>query len=1143
MPYSTKSVLTLILVLLHSVANCQEDDRAGLDFFEAKIRPMLVKHCYECHSAEAVAKNNLKGALLLDTRAGSAKGGESGPAVVPGKPDESLLISALKHDGFEMPPAGKLPEEIIEHFKHWITIGAPDPREGAAIATAEVDIEAGRKHWAFQRLQASQPPDVQDKDWLRNDIDRYVRARQEEKGITPNTIASYRTLIRRVYFDLIGLPPSPDAVAEFIKAAEENFDTAYSNLLDHLMANEHFGERWGRHWLDIVRFAESNGYAFDKDRPNAWHYRDWVIRAINQDLPYDQFLQAQLAGDIKTKTDFTTTNEYLTARTSFAATGFLVAGPFTSQQTQKERERSRYEQLDDVVSTLGTSVLGLTVGCARCHSHKFDPLPKHDYYRFVANFAEVGSADVQLNSEPEEFLANMKVYNDTLSPLTAALNQYAADVLPNNFKPWVSSAVPTPETAPLSHANWHYAGSFPADSPQQALNRVFAPEESVNLQATYNAGAIAWQEKPDWKEGELFSIEHHPNSAHYAFRKVNSPIDQTATFSVASANNISIWVNQTEVLKAKESAGTATGQYELSVPIKKGENQILIKLTGQTMQVGFSTTLSTLANHPVASLGSWYQVGPFKAANHNAAFGTVYPPEDDIDLGTTYEGGLQWVEHADWEDGTAHNDLLSGENSANFLYRVIESPAPQPVHLSLGSDDGIQVWVNGRKVLNKNVSRTVAKADQEKLTIQLAEGSNAILLKITNGAGKTGFYFKATHGKEPDDVRNILVIAPDKRNEGQKKRLLDWYKGYDLGYLKLEQPVKFQELSKPSPANVPVFAARFKGSTYQFGEDTYKVYHLRRGNADNKESLAVPGFLQVLTDAEKDETFWTTAGNTLKEPLRGRETLAHWLTDETLGAGHLSARVLVNRLWYHHFGRGIVATPSDFGTRGEIPSHPALLDYLAEQLIENGWRLKPIHKLIMSSATYLQGNAKSDAGVQQDPENLLLWRRSTKRLEAEIIRDTILSMSGAIDLTHYGKGTLNERSNRRSIYFTVKRGQLIPLLKLFDAPDAMQGIATREQSTVAPQALALLNSPLIREYATQFAARVRATNETTIEQAIASAYALALSRPPTTGEIQTMNQFIQSQTEMRGGDANAQQLAVRDFCHLVLCMNEFVYID
>lgn len=1104
---------------------------------------MLVKHCYECHSAEAVSKNNLKGALLLDTRAATLKGGESGPAIIPGKPDDSLLISALNHDGFEMPPAGKLADGIINDFAHWIKIGAPDPRDGAAATSTDINIEEGRKHWAFQRLQSTTPPEVKNKAWTRNEIDHYILAQQEARGITPNSIASHRTLIRRVYFDLIGLPPSPAAVEQFLREAEIDFNDAYSRLLDQLLANEHFGERWGRHWLDIVRFAESNGYAFDKDRPHAWHYRDWVIQALNQDLPYDQFLHAQLAGDINTNTNVTTTSEYTAAKTNLAATGFLVAGPFTSQQTQKERERSRYEQLDDIVSTVGTSVLGLTVGCARCHNHKFDPLPKHDYYRLVANFAEVGSADVQLNSKPEEFLAAKKIYDDAHAPLTATLNKYSTETLTGNYDQWAATAVPTPETAPLTLSPWHYAGGFAAASAEQAWTNAFEPEEGVDLNATYQEGAISWKQQTDWKDGKAVTIGPASNTAHYAYRQVNSPVAQTATLTVSSMNNLAIWINKAEVLRASEIAGVTPGQHRFSVQLKQGDNEILIKVVGSKSNTGFEASLQTRASEPVAQFGDWHHVGPFKAANHGVAFGTVYPPENKVDLNATFDEGLKWERHSDWSDGTVQHEVLSGANSANFLYRVVESSKPQPVHLSLGSDDGIQVWVNGRKVLTKNVTRNEVKADQEKLTIQLGQGRNEILLKITNAGGKTGFYFKATHGKEPDDVRNMLALAGDKRNDGQKKRLLDWFKGYDLGYLELEQPVKFHEMSKPSPTNVPVFAAKHRGTTYQFGGDTYKVYHLRRGNADNKESLAAPGFLQVLTGAEKDESFWTTAGNTLEQPLSGRETLSSWLTDQQQGAGHLTARVMVNRLWHHHFGRGIVATPSDFGTQGESPTHPLLLDYLAQKLIENEWRLKPIHKLIMSSATYMQGNEPSAAGQQHDPENMLLWRRIPRRLEAEIIRDTILSTSGTLDLSHYGKGTLDVRSNRRSIYFTVKRGQLIPFLKLFDTPDAMQGIATREQSTVAPQALALLNSPLIRDYASKFASRVRPDNQTSNEQVIKSAYEVALSRPATADEIETMNQFIQSQSEMRGGDANAQQLAVRDFCHLVLCMNEFVYID
>jgi len=261
------------------------------------------------------------------------------------------------------------------------------------------------------------------------------------------------------------------------------------------------------------------------------------------------------------------------------------------------------------------------------------------------------------------------------------------------------------------------------------------------------------------------------------------------------------------------------------------------------------------------------------------------------------------------------------------------------------------------------------------------------------------------------------------------------------------------------------------------------------------------------------------------------------------GSGHLLARVIVNRLWYHHMGRGIVATPSDFGTRGEKPSHPELLNWLASELIRGGWKLKPLHKLIMTSAVYMQAGEITPSGKQHDPENLLLWRRSSRRLEAEIIRDSLLTVSGTLDRKMFGKGTLDPRSTRRSIYFTVKRSQLIPILQLFNAPDAMQGIATREESTVAPQALVLLNSPIIRDLATKFTAQVRPNSETSIEQSINRAYQVALARPATDSERAAMTTFIQRQKKSRGTDANAESLAVRDFCHLLLCMNEFIYID
>ena len=1142
------SILLLVLLAGPSLEGA-EPDRKGLDFFEAKIRPMLVTHCYECHSAGAAAKKKLKGGLLLDSRDGSRNGGESGPAVVPGKPDESLLISALNHDAFEMPPKGKLPGELIAHFVKWIEMGAPDPRDGVAVATSsEIDLEAGRQHWAFQQLSQPTPPEVQDSNWVRTPIDQFVRARQEAAGVTPNAIADARTLIRRAYFDLIGLPPQPEDVEKFVTEFEKDPAEAYGHLVDELLANQHFGERWARHWLDVTRFAESNGYAFDGDRPNAWHYRDFVVRALNSDMPYDQFVQTQIVGDLLTTLDVQTTGEALAAIESVAATGFLVAGPYTTQQTQKERERSRYEQLDDIVSTLGTSLLGLTVGCSRCHSHKFDPLPQLDYYRLASCFADVGFADTGINMQPEAFRKAKQAYDAVHAPLVAARTKFEQEQLPSRFEQWIASSAdepaPVAAAAPLKLDAWHHVGPFPAESFEKAFEQAFGPEKAVDLAATFQDGKLKWNPQPDWSDGTVHNTFTGENAANYIFRVIDSPEDQALSLSLGSDDAIKVWVNGKEVLAKLIGRGAAPGQETVQVPVQKGRNELLMKVVNGGGPSGFYFAASPLTSTELAGVGPWHHVGPFSAGNFDAAFNQVFPPELDTDLGHSFqEGKLKWVEQPEWNDGEAHNDKLTGTNCANYLVRVIESEQPRALSLSLGSDDGIKLWVNGREVLSKKVGRNVAAAGQETVTIQLGAGRNELLMKIVNGGGKTGFYFAASAAATPADIATIFALPADKRDDKQRQKIVDWHKGFDFEWLRLNQAVARHETQDPKPDLTNVFAARVRGTTYQFGEDTYKVYHLRRGNADNKEDEAAPGFLQVLMRTDQQEKRWLADPADAEKPRPGRLGLADWLTDVDQGGGHLLARVIVNRLWHHHFGRGIVATPSDFGTRGEKPSHPEMLDWLAGELVRGGWKLKPIHKLIVTSTVYMQAGEVSASGQQQDPENLLLWRRSSRRLEAEIIRDSLLAVSGTLDRSMFGKGTLDQNSGRRSIYFTVKRSQLIPILQLFNAPDAMQGIATREESTVAPQALALLNSPIIRNLATKLAAQVRPNPETSIEQAIDLAYQLAFSRPSTDAERAAMTAFIQRQKELRGTDANAESLAVRDFCHLILCMNEFVYID
>ena len=350
---------------------------ADLEFFEQKIRPVLVEQCYSCHSADAAKTNKLKGGLLLDTREGSRRGGDSGPAVVPGNVDESLLVSALKHESFVMPPTGKVADAAIADFEQWIRRGAPDPREGTAAKTVGIDFDkARREHWSFQPVAHPAPPAVKQQAWVRNDVDAFILAKLEERGLAPSPEADRRTWLRRVTFDLHGLPPTREELDDFVN---DRSSDAYERVVDRLLASSYYGERWGRHWLDLARYADSSGFHNDLDRPNAWRYRDYVINSLNADKPYAQFVIEQRAGD-----EIVGANDE-----TLIATGFNCNGPSNEDNMGqgKAKEKYRLDQLDDVISTTSTVFLGLTVGCARCHDHKIDPISAADYYRFLAIFS------------------------------------------------------------------------------------------------------------------------------------------------------------------------------------------------------------------------------------------------------------------------------------------------------------------------------------------------------------------------------------------------------------------------------------------------------------------------------------------------------------------------------------------------------------------------------------------------------------------------------------------------------------------------------------------------------------------------------------------------------------------------------------
>jgi hypothetical protein len=981
----------------------RDTDRAGLELFERKIRPVLVENCYQCHSAKAVAAGKLKGKLLLDSRAGIRRGGESGAVVIPGKADESLLLRALRHEGLKMPPNVRLPEETITAFEKWIELGAPDPRDGKASAPLEgtIDLAAGRTFWSFQRLQETGPPPVRNEAWARTAVDRFILARQERAGVTPAPMADRRTFIRRAYFDLIGLPPTPEQAAAFEADARPD---ACERLIDELLSSPHYGERWARHWLDLARFAESHGYAFDGDRPGAFHFRDFVLQALNEDLPYDEFVGLQIAGDLLKPGDYM----------GLAATGFLMAGPYTTQQTQKELERSRYEQLDDMISTLGTTMLGLTLGCARCHDHKYDPVPSHDYYRLVSTFAETGFDAIPVDLDPEVYEQAKAQFDVTHATLVDSRAQYEKTKLPARLEEWISA-----------------------------------------------------------------------------------------------------------------------GESDVASP----------------------------------TFGAWHSVSPFRpqrgsgfAKTFDDAWNDVFPPEaefltkETIDLEREFEG-RRWTEQPEWVDGKVHRSILSRKGKrAAYLHRTVEISSTMPWEVALGHDDGIKVWLNGEPIF-ANKERRDQPENFDKVTLPLRAGKNELLMKVVNDRDASNFYFKAAESSPPERITSLLAKEAAVRNEEESKELLEWFRNIDPGWRKLHGEVWRHEVRAPKPDFAKIFSARDGGRTYEFGDDTRKVYHLVRGNSDNKQHLAEPGFLQVLLSADKTGPR-TTNDAAIDEPAvdklgetAPRIVLARWLADTRHGAGTLLARVMVNRLWQHLFGRGIVSTPSDFGIQGERPTHPALLDYLAGELIRGGWRLKTIARLLLTSSVYRQaGGLGTAASQQRDPNNRLFWRHPSRRLEAEIIRDALLTVSGRLDRRMLGRGSLQEESPRRSIYLTVKRSELIPLLQLFDAPDAMQSIGERSTTTVSPQALTFMNSTFVRDIAGTLATRVLgtrgfATRRASIEGVVETAYQLALSRPPTSQERAQMVELIETHTKSYGDDERAPELATTDFCQVILCLNEFVYID
>ena len=1024
----------------------------GLELFKKEVKQILVGRCVKCHGGEKT-----EGKFDLTTREGLLKGGETGIVAEAGKSKASLLVKLIKQEEEPHMPAdgAKLSDLHIAAIAKWIDLGAPydkplkeEVKDPKAWIRREVPPEA-REFWSFQPLKVVAPPAVSAEaaKWVRTPIDNFVVAKLSEKGLSPNPVVDRRTLIRRAYFDLIGLPPEPADIESFVNNPDPQ---AFEKVLDKLLDSPQYGERWGRYWLDVARFAESHGFEQDYDRPFAYWYRDFVIKALNADMPFDQFVKWQLAGD-----EFEPGNPL-----AMMATGFLGAGVFPTQITANEVERTRYDALDDMTATTGSAFLGLTVGCARCHDHKFDPIPTADYYRMLSSFTTTVRSEIDLDLDPAKYKKEKSAFDAKHAPLAAALTEFEKTKLPPRFAEWEKA----------SGAEVLKTG----ESGQWMI---------LDVAEMKSAGGTTLTKQDD---GSILASGKNPDFDTYTL--------------VANTDLVGLTALRLEALSHPSMVKNGPGRAD----------NANFDLTD------FKVTIAALNPQPPTP-----NPQPLKLLNPVSTF----DQNASLSVKLTIDG--------DPKTGWAVDPQFGKDHAARFDF---EKP--------IGFDGGTTITVT--LAFNGN-----SKHNLGRVRLSVATAKDAVPLDAA-----------ATFG----DIIAAIKKPAEKRSPREVEKLLTWYRGRDDEWKKLNAVVQEHLAIEPKPnlAKVMVCSEGVKPIRHHTqGADFFEQSHfLHRGDTNQKVDVAPQGFLQVLMKSPDREKKWIEAAPAGATTSFRRRSLANWITDTQHGPGQLLARVIANRIWQHHFHIGIVGTPNDFGAMGQRPTHPELLDWLAATLKAEGsgpkadgnqlnptngaaWRLKPMHKLIMLSAVYQQGSAFDGAKSKLDPQNQFHWRRSPRRLEAEVIRDSMLAVSGELDRTQFGPGTLDDGHKRRSIYFMVKRSRLVPMMQLFDSPEPLVSVGERPSTTIAPQALHFLNNPHVRAWATSFGRRMAATGEKSVPDAIRQGYLATTGRLPSETELAETTAFLKAQAEsyQSAGQIKPQELAFADFAQVLMSLNESVYVE
>lgn len=1003
-----RCLLCVICLLFAARSSAAEASPEQLRHFELRIRPLLARYCGECHG-----KEEREAELTLTTVDGLHLGGQTGAVLAPGEADASRLVQAIRYTGkLKMPPDRRLPERVIAELTEWVKDGAvmPAATVKAGKRRAAEPVRADASHWSFQPIRNPRPPAVERGRGAINEIDLFVRARLEAEGIGPNDEADRATLIRRLSFNLIGLPPTPEELEAFVNDRSPN---AYADLVDRLLASPHHGERWGRHWLDAARYADSNGGGFDYVYPRAYHFRDYVVRSLNADKPYDRFVIEQLAGD-----RLPAPPDPMEHRQQLLATGFLTLAP--KRLGEQDKQTMIMDLVDDEIDVVGRSLMGLTLACARCHDHKFDPIPTTDYYALAGIFR---STQLLINTDKNpSYWPEKKIDHPALQTQRKA-----------RAKRLAAKNTEIAKVVEQAEAKFGDKGSFPRPVAHWSFDEV---EQKVPASVEGVLGkALEFKKKK-----EIFNVD--PTTVpRLAFGKTND-------FTV------SLWLRAAKGYSPKTADSIVSARYGTKamwfIALRPGAyHGIYLRHYSGSKSVDIKPASNQL---PKLTDGGWHQVVFASDRNGN---GVVYV--DGAKVGGT---SIRSVE-ADFRNLASFNVGAS-------------------VNAFRGSLDDPAVW-----------DRTLS-ADEVR---QLHE------------AGREG---KSAKDLTPDPERLFPAEV--------RVRL--------AGLRKEAEAIRGERIPDPLTAMVAY--------------DADEPENLRVHVAGNPRHLG----------AETRRGFPATIGGPRAtrpdDRSSGRLELARWITDRR---HPLTARVIVNRVWQHHFGEGLVRTPDNFGWLGEKPSHPELLDWLATRFIEDGWSLKALHRRIVLSAAYRQSSAMNPGSHARDSGNRLLWRMNRRRLEAEPIRDALLTVSGELDRAMFGtfqtwkeksftvdnenRKTASYDTSRRSIYLPVVRDSVHPMLTLFDFGDPNSVVPSRTTTTGAPQALFMMNNEFVAQTAERLAQHLLKTRGQAAR--IKLAYQMCFARAPRASERQHALQYVK-----QNGDGPK---AWKSLCQGLMAMNEFVYLN